>query len=650
MSPLTPNLFTRRFGDFVEIGRARLRPLAPEWTDHNAHDPGITLMELLAWVGEAQLYSLSHLRRDERAAYAALLGIVPRGTQSAAGLIWPDRGDPDSPVATFSKRIVIAEDAVVHVEGDETPTFRPAGPLLWTPGRISRLHSRLADGRTIEHTRANERGGPAFLPFGEQAGRRDVLTLTFQCRDEDGLFGANRASARGARWAIGVLAAPPIGGTQDAVEASVTRKGGIRKSPLAATFVAGDRRMPARIVSDTTHGLLSTGVLLLDLDGIPISPREFSIELRSTRGFARAPRLLRIEPNVIPIWQGQRVTREAHEANGLPGWSFTLDVPGLRFAAGEEPVVVEVSEPTGLTAWTRCDNLSDRGPQERVFELDAKAARLTFGNGVNGRIPPAGTQVFASYAVSEGDQGRIARNRKWHVAGFAGVFGVNVDPIGGGAAASDWTDDRREARRRSRESHALISADDLAAAALALPLLEVARAWVVRPDSSTPRSGAVTLVVMRSRSSADEPERMPETPRWLEAIRQRLAGRLPLATRLVVSAPRYVDFSIRAKVEATPGRDPIAVKGHVEEQLRKRLALTGAGRGITPRQPGIPVTHRDVAAWIRGAEGVARVLELELLRGGRPVSAITVLKGGLPRWIGSGGAIEAARPAPGRRP
>ena len=45
MSPLAPNLFERRFGDLMEIGRAKLPSLAPEWTDHNAHDPGITLME-----------------------------------------------------------------------------------------------------------------------------------------------------------------------------------------------------------------------------------------------------------------------------------------------------------------------------------------------------------------------------------------------------------------------------------------------------------------------------------------------------------------------------------------------------------------------------------------------------------------------------
>jgi hypothetical protein len=61
MRRLAPDLFDRRFQDLMEVGRARLPGLAPDWTDHNAHDPGITLMELLAWVSEAQLYSLGRI-------------------------------------------------------------------------------------------------------------------------------------------------------------------------------------------------------------------------------------------------------------------------------------------------------------------------------------------------------------------------------------------------------------------------------------------------------------------------------------------------------------------------------------------------------------------------------------------------------------
>ena len=58
----------------------------------------------------------------------------------------------------------------------------------------------------------NARGGPAFLPLGESAGRRVVLALTFECRDDAGLFGTTREQAANALWSIGVRAAAAVGG------------------------------------------------------------------------------------------------------------------------------------------------------------------------------------------------------------------------------------------------------------------------------------------------------------------------------------------------------------------------------------------------------------------------------------------------------
>lgn len=629
MKQLAPDLFERRFGDLMEIGRARLPALAPEWTDHNAHDPGITLMELLAWVAEAQLYSLARRpRRDERVAYAALLGLAPGGTQPARGLIWPNAGDPPS-----IESVVIPPEAVINVVDEETPTFRPAQKLLFVPGRIERLETRLAGGGTADHTATNARGGTPFLPFGESAGRHDVLALTFRVRGESGLFGPKRADAKGAVWAIGVRAAASLDGAAPSGSQQHTCR-----ASLAATLVTEDERVPLKIVSDSTNGLLSTGVLLLGLDDVRTSPRELTIELRAPNGFARPPRFLRIEPNVIPIVQGRAVARELHVATGEPDWSFNLDVPGLRFTAGKEAVQIEVDERAGLHVWKRTDRLSDRGPGERVFELDAGRAQITFGNGLNGRIPPAESQVLASYAVCDAERGNVAHNRSWRVAPFAGAYGVNLDPVTGGAPATGWIEQRREARRRSRDEHALVSAEDIAAAAKALPLLEVARAWVLPPGENAPRTGAVTLVAMRRRPGEKEPARIPETRRWLDAVRRQLLPRIPLGTRLVVSAPRYADFFVRATLVAEAGRDPAAVKDAAERELNKRLSLTG-------RKPGVPVTHRDVTAWLRGVDGVKRVAELRLIRAdGQEVEEIRVPRGGLPRLDLSSGNVEVRRP------
>lgn len=645
MSKLAPNLFQRRFQDLMEIGRARLPSLAPEWTDHNAHDPGITLMELLAWVAEAQLYSLSHVSRDERLAYAALLGLSPAGTRGASGLIWSDRLDPNSPATTFKASIVIPEDAIINVIDAETPTFRPSHRLLWVPGRIEKLETRNVNGRTTDHTITNERGGLPFMPFGERTGKRDALKMTFACRDRLGLFG--REDTKGALWPIGVVVAPPLGGAVD-----LTRSIDTGRPSLAVTLVADDETFALSIASDSTQGLLTTGTLLLDLDSVTNAPgklKTFTIELRSPNGFPRPPRVLRIEPNVIPILQGRTVPGELHVANGLPDWTFELGVPGLRFTSDQEPVKVEVEEPAGLKTWRRCERLSKSGPNDDVYEFDAVTGKVTFGNGVNGRIPPQQSQVLVTYAVSDGEEGNVARNRKWKVTGVAGTFGVNPDPITGGSASSGWIDDRREARRRSRDDHALVSADDIETAAKALPLLEVARAWVPEPDDRMPRTGVVTVVVLRSRAGNKEPEKPPESGQWLEAIRRSLAARMPLASRLVVAAPRYVEFSVHAVLEAESNQNPSEIKKRVEGELQKRLALVDASTGVSPRQPGVPVTSRDLAAWMRATDGVKRVVELVLSgAGGKKITEVSVPRNGLPRWKADSSTINVQRPKIGR--
>lgn len=642
MKRLAPDLFDRRFSDLMEMGRARLPGLAPEWTDYNAHDPGITLMELLAWVTEAQLYALGRMRRDERAAYAALFGLAGRGTEPARGLLWPDRLDPHGPAAAIAQSMVIGADTVVNLVDAETPTFRPAAKLLWVPGRVERLAARLADGRTVDYTALNARGATPFQPFGTAAGPGDVLLIEFACRGDDGIFPAKRADAHGALWPIGIRADRPLAGGGPAPAALFAPAEATQGPALAVTLVTPGERIPLRVAWDTSAGLLRTGVLLLDLSALPGSPRRFTLELRAARGFERPPRLLRIEPNVLPIVQGFMVEDEVHVASGLPDWTFQLDVPGLRFAPFEAPLTVALRNPDSgqRSAW-RPGRLADSGPQDAVYAFDAATQRVTFGNGVNGSIPREGATMVATYAVSDGEQGGAAVNHRWRVGGVAGTFGVNVDAVTGGAAPAGWIDERREARRRAREDHALVSSDDIVAAALALPLLEVARAWVLPATANAPHTGAVTLVALRARTSEADAGGTPETPRWLEGIRRRLAPRIPLATRLVVTAPRYIGFSIRATIEVAAGRDPVAVLADVERALGTRLALTGPGA----RRPGVPVTRRDLMAWIRVVEGVRRVATLRLLpASGAEVDEIAVPRDGLPRFDLAASVFAVHRP------
>jgi hypothetical protein len=72
--PLTvPNLDDLRWEDLVAEGRSLIPASAPDWTNHNPSDPGITLIELFAFVCEKLIYQLNRVSDKNLAEFLSLL-------------------------------------------------------------------------------------------------------------------------------------------------------------------------------------------------------------------------------------------------------------------------------------------------------------------------------------------------------------------------------------------------------------------------------------------------------------------------------------------------------------------------------------------------------------------------------------------------
>src|SRR5712691_7226868 len=65
----------------------RIPVYAPEWTDHNASDPGITLIELFAFLGENLLYRFNQIPEAARLEFLRLLQIPLRAAVPADALV-----------------------------------------------------------------------------------------------------------------------------------------------------------------------------------------------------------------------------------------------------------------------------------------------------------------------------------------------------------------------------------------------------------------------------------------------------------------------------------------------------------------------------------------------------------------------------------
>jgi hypothetical protein len=56
-----PNLDDRTYEDLVAEAQSLIPTLYPRWTDHNPSDPGMALVELLAWLAEMVLYRIDQV-------------------------------------------------------------------------------------------------------------------------------------------------------------------------------------------------------------------------------------------------------------------------------------------------------------------------------------------------------------------------------------------------------------------------------------------------------------------------------------------------------------------------------------------------------------------------------------------------------------
>src|SRR5262245_56145248 len=82
-----PMLDTRSYQDILDELRARLPIHNPEWTNFNRSDPGVTLLELFAFLTESLLYRTNQIPERNRLAFLSLLGIPLQRATPARGIV-----------------------------------------------------------------------------------------------------------------------------------------------------------------------------------------------------------------------------------------------------------------------------------------------------------------------------------------------------------------------------------------------------------------------------------------------------------------------------------------------------------------------------------------------------------------------------------
>src|SRR5947199_50547 len=86
--PVTlPQIDDRRYDDLLGEAIARIPVHTPEWTNFNHSDPGVTLIEVFAFLTESLLYRANQIPERNRKRFLQLLRVPLQTATPAQGLV-----------------------------------------------------------------------------------------------------------------------------------------------------------------------------------------------------------------------------------------------------------------------------------------------------------------------------------------------------------------------------------------------------------------------------------------------------------------------------------------------------------------------------------------------------------------------------------
>jgi predicted phage baseplate assembly protein len=159
MPLLLPNLDDRTWADLVSEATSLIPVYGPEWTDQNYSDPGITLIELCAWIAEMDIYQLNQITDRERLRFLALVGVAPKQPQPAHAVLSMELKAGAGPVALPAG----AEFSGPDSNGVNT-VYRAVRNATLVPGTLQAIQTQDTSG--YRDLTATWNRGSVIAPFG----------------------------------------------------------------------------------------------------------------------------------------------------------------------------------------------------------------------------------------------------------------------------------------------------------------------------------------------------------------------------------------------------------------------------------------------------------------------------------------------------
>lgn len=759
MPLLLPNLDDRSWADLADEGRALIPVYGPEWTDHNASDPGITLVELLAWITETDIFRLNQISDAERLRFLALVGVKPHPPLPASAVLSLALVKGSGPVTIprgleFSGQdasgievryqttceITSAPGTLEALQSSSTAGFQNLTPAWRRRMALYPFGSEPAPGAAlyVGMAEALPVGSPVTLYFtfgdgfsGLKDRRRlleEIETRDRRCRNmqsdnpcrkqtaaQTASASANQATPLPAHYGVltrweylansgGIPKWLPLHPSKHEVldeTRSFTLDGPVTvRLPVAmAPGKIGSVSTPLYYLRCLVEaGRFDAAPVLTDVayNGVPAAqhvPISSSFVIDSTcaviYGPSGAPRpndrsMLRLQFDALSrittldFRDGgtgdQEFTILDYKApTGHHDGSLTLDAAllghGNGFPAQQvtlpgapvDPVTVRLStlENTSWHAWDLRDDFLASTRRDFHAVLDPTTGVLTFGDGEQGRVPPAGDcTIVATFDRTSGPAGNLLPGPINRLADSPHNWALLYDPtavpdgwtqlkskfgritnqtaVAGGASAETLSQAAGRADRLVDSSGRAVTLEDYERLAAETPGTRIARVTAranLHPDFPCFKAlGMVTVIILPFLPAG----RPVPTQGLIQAVASHLRPRRVIGTRVEVVGPTYLDVAVTAALQSKQGTDKARLQARALTALMTFLDPLVGGPDGKGWPFGRDVYRAEIMRILCEVAGVDHVTSLSLVSGKGPAQCGNLCLG--PTWLVASGA------------
>ncbi len=395
----------------------------------------------------------------------------------------------------------------------------------------------------------------------------------------------------------------------------------VGESPMVAWEYWNGRKWLTISINDALRDFTRREIQLLnvplDIEKSPLfGTEQYWIRARLEKGgFSIFPKITAIYTNAV--W-GTNANTLANEilgsSNGEPNQTFQFSrtpvLPGQ---------VVNIQEMVGngpLAEWEEVQTFSLSASDSRHYMLDSNNGVLTFGDGRNGMIPPAGKDnITGSYRYGGGAAGNVSAGsikKMWDE--YPGIDSV-VNPV-----AADGGFDREEIEEaKIRGPHTLksmdrgITCEDIEwLVREAAPQIALVKCFPTmdRKLDFVPGKGTVIVV-----PDYNHPKPVP-SQELLSEIDRYLASRIPTImnikgqSQLDVIGPDYIRIGVEADVVYSTPESTKIIEGRIIDNLKEFLNPLRGGQEKTGWTLGKNLYISEVCSVIKNTPGVDYIKDI----------------------------------------